>query len=309
MNAPKFLLSFASAATLLGPLHATATQVQVDTPLGSFTMQMRPQDAPLTVQNFLQYIADGDYDGSVIHRSADINVSTDPLNPIIQDFVIQGGGFIVGDDGFLIEDGIFTDVTAVPTDAPIPNEPGVSNTRGTVAMAKLSNDPNSATSQWFVNVNDNSGGPAALDTQNGGFTVFADVTSGLDVVDAIAALPIANIGGPFTTLPILETTLPPTVDRDEAVFTTLRVVGDATGDAYVGVEDLDILLANWGDSVTANDFSAGDFNNDGLIGEADLDIVRAQFGQGLGASVPSVPEPASAGLILAGLALTLRRRR
>ncbi|XAM01451.1 peptidylprolyl isomerase [Phycisphaeraceae bacterium D3-23] len=305
---PRRALSLSlAAATLLTSHAAHATLVQVDTPLGSFTMEMRPQDAPLTVNNFLQYIADGDYTDSIIHRSADINLSTDPENPDIQDFIIQGGGFTVGERGFEIEDGFYVDVFAVPTDPPVVNEPGVSNTRGTVAMAKLGGDPNSATSQWFVNVNDNSGGPAALDTQNGGFTVFADVVEGMDVVDAIAALAIVNIGGPFGELPLLDTAQPPTVDQDEIVTTLLRVVGDATGDAYVGVDDLDILLANWGQSVTANDFGAGDFDGDGTVGQGDLNIVAAQWGEGLAPSI--VPEPASALLVLGGIALVSRRRR
>lgn len=122
--------------------------------------------APITTANFLQYVEDKFYDGTIIHR-------------VVPNFVIQGGGFL---PGMIQPPGIR---------GPIQNEfdPRRSNVRGTVAMAKLGSDPNSATSQWFVNLADNS---SNLDTQNGGFTVFANVVEGMDVVDAIAAVPLNN---------------------------------------------------------------------------------------------------------------------
>jgi len=105
---------------------------------------------PITRQNFLKYIADGDYVNSFIHRSA-------------PGFVIQGGGFRFISSNFYY----------VPTDPPINNEFGISNTLGTISMAKVGEDPNSATSQWFVSLGENS---ANLDAQNGGFTVFGRMT-------------------------------------------------------------------------------------------------------------------------------------
>jgi cyclophilin family peptidyl-prolyl cis-trans isomerase len=93
-------------------------------------------------------------------------------------------------------------VVTVPQDPPVANEFHVSNTRGTLAMAKLGGNPNSATNQWFFNESDNNA--ANLDNQNGGFTVFGRIlsTSGLSVMDAVAAVPIYNAGSPFDQLPL-----------------------------------------------------------------------------------------------------------
>jgi cyclophilin family peptidyl-prolyl cis-trans isomerase len=113
-------------------------------------------------------------------------------------FVIQGGGFIATSNPANPPDRLQpTQVAAYPA---IQNEPGISNKRGTVAMAKIGDNPNSATSQWFINLADNS---ANLDAQNGGFTVFARVVgSGMDVADRIANLPIYNFGGAFAQIPL-----------------------------------------------------------------------------------------------------------
>lgn len=155
--------------------------------------------APVSVANFLNYVNDGDYVNSIIHRS-------------VPDFIVQGGGFTV--EEFQVEE--------IPTDPPIVNEfsPERSNLRGTIAFAKLGGDPDSATSQWFFNLGDNS---ANLDTQNGGFTVFGEVLSEADLapVDAIANLPIFDGNGffnqsAFTDLPlIVEDPDNPIVDSDE----------------------------------------------------------------------------------------------
>ncbi|WP_052055387.1 peptidylprolyl isomerase [Myxosarcina sp. GI1] len=156
------------------------------------------EGAPQTVENFINYVNDGDYANSIIHRS-------------IPDFVIQGGGFTV--ENLAIE--------PIPTDPPVANEFSAdrSNVRGTIAMAKLGSDPNSATSQWFFNLADNS---ANLDSQNSGFTVFGEVLSEeyLATVDAIAELPVFDgssfFGQPaLTDLPLnIEDTDNPTVDDD-----------------------------------------------------------------------------------------------
>lgn len=138
---------------------------------------------PITAENFLYYVNNGSYNFSIIHRS-------------VPNFVVQGGGYrtpITEDDEPL----------SIETKEAILNEAGNSNIRGTLAMAKLGGDPNSATSQWFINTNDNS---ANLDSQNGGFTVFGEVLgTGMDLVDLIAQTEILNLSGlnpAFQELPV-----------------------------------------------------------------------------------------------------------
>ena len=127
-----------------------ATIVEMQTSHGVIELNLFDQQAPNTVANFLSYIEDDAYNQTVIHRS-------------VSDFVIQGGGFTFTDE-----------LVPITTKPAVVNEPVLSNVKGTIAMAKLANDENSATSQWFFNVVDNS---EALDTQNGGFTVFGQITA------------------------------------------------------------------------------------------------------------------------------------
>lgn len=139
-----------------------ATIVEMQTSHGVIELNLFDQQAPNTVANFLSYIEDDAYNQTVIHRS-------------VSDFVIQGGGFTFTDE--------LVPITTKPT---VVNEPVLSNVKGTIAMAKLANDENSATSQWFFNMVDNS---EALDTQNGGFTVFGQITAQSQAtLDSIAGL-------------------------------------------------------------------------------------------------------------------------
>jgi peptidyl-prolyl cis-trans isomerase A (cyclophilin A) len=151
--------------------------------LGEFCVRLFPADAPQNVANFLKYVNDGDYNNTIIHRS-------------VSGFVVQGGGFTYVTGQGPVE---------VPKDAPVVNEFKRSNVRYTLAMAKSEGNPNSATSEWFINLADNS---ANLDNQNGGFTVFAEVVTGFSVVDAIARQPtfdISNVlGGAFGSVPLLD---------------------------------------------------------------------------------------------------------
>lgn len=136
--------------------------VKFETSLGDFTVELFADEAPVTVANFLQYVDDGHFDGTVFHR-------------VIPGFVIQGGGLTAA-------------LSQKPTRKPIENEAanGLKNRRGTLSMARTQ-DINSATSQFFVNLEDN----AFLDHQgprNYGYAVFGRIAAGMDVVDAIAAV-------------------------------------------------------------------------------------------------------------------------
>jgi len=174
------LLLLAIALYFMLPGDSRASVVTMETTLGNIDIELFDSMAPLTVTNFLNYVQGGDYVTSFFHRS-------------VPGFIIQGGGFKYDNGSF----------GRVPADAPVVNEFGHSNVRGTLAMAKLGGDPDSATNQWFFNLADNA---AILDSQNGGFTVFGRVLgNGMDVVDAIAALPrfnLTNISPVFTDVPL-----------------------------------------------------------------------------------------------------------
>ncbi len=174
-----------SILLLVVSFSANATNVIMQTTLGDIEIKLFDTVAPGTVANFLNYVNDGDYVDSFVHRS-------------VPGFVIQGGGFT-------FKNGAVGDV---PTDSPINNEFNRSNIRGTIAMAKLAGNQDSATSQWFINLTDNSASLDGSDGQGGGFfTVFGEVIgNGMDVADAIAALPRVNASGAFTELPVRDYT-------------------------------------------------------------------------------------------------------
>jgi peptidyl-prolyl cis-trans isomerase B (cyclophilin B) len=145
------------------------TSVVMETSMGTLTIELNDEKAPLTVQNFLAYADEGFYDNTIFHR-------------VIPDFMIQGGGMAPG-------------MKEKKTRPAIKNESanGLSNTRGTLAMARTS-APDSATAQFFINVKDN----AFLDKANArdkvGYCVFGKVIAGIDVVDKIKAVPTASKG-------------------------------------------------------------------------------------------------------------------
>src|ERR1041385_8334799 len=159
-----FLL--AGVLLLVSPMGAFATTVRMRTSLGDIDIELMDTAAPASVANFLSYVTSGAYVNSFIHRS-------------VPGFIIQGGGY-----GW---DSSVNRVYSVPANAPVVNEfsPTRSNKRGTIAMAKLGNNPNSATNQWFFNLADNS---ANLDNQNGGFTVFGHLLRGTNVLNAFNAI-------------------------------------------------------------------------------------------------------------------------
>jgi len=299
-------------------------------------------DTPATQANFLNYVNGGDYNGVIYHR-------------LVPGFVLQGGGFL-------------SSLAPIPTDPPVVNEFARSNLRGTIAMAKLGGDPNSATNQFFYNLVNNAG---ALDGQNGGFTVFARVLgNGMGLVDAYAGLPTINAGGgAFTQVPVLQSIDPNTggtintpvimtnvsvaqlrigdtdldgdVDQADADLLTTTLVGgtdepqfdvdlsgivdqtdlnllnslilgDANGDGFVGIDDLNILLSSWNQNVPPGNPLA-DRTGEGFVGVDDLNVVLAAWNAGSPPLPPSagaaVPEPTSLGLLALGAASILSRRR
>jgi cyclophilin family peptidyl-prolyl cis-trans isomerase len=184
-----FALALASAllatATLKGEPAVKNPSVVMKTSLGSVTIELYPDKAPETVKNFLQYVNDKFYDGTIFHR-------------VINNFMIQGGGFTA-------------DGKQKPTRAPIKNEAAnkLKNDAGTVAMART-NDPNSATSQFYINVKNN--GPLNYQDsspQGIGYCVFGKVTSGMDVVEKIKAVPTGPQDIPKTEVVIESIRLEP----------------------------------------------------------------------------------------------------
>ncbi len=162
------------AALAMAP--AWAQKVKLATTMGDIVVELDAAKAPKTVDNFVQYVKAGHYDGTVFHR-------------VIPNFMIQGGGFT-------------PDMAQKATRAPIPLESrnGLSNVRGTLAMARTA-VPDSATAQFFINVVDN----AFLDQPNSrdgaGYAVFGKVVAGMDVVDKIRAVPTGN-RGPHQNVPL-----------------------------------------------------------------------------------------------------------
>jgi peptidyl-prolyl cis-trans isomerase A (cyclophilin A) len=151
-------------------LPAWAQKVKLSTSVGDIVVELDREKAPKTVDNFVQYVKAGHYDGTIFHR-------------VIETFMIQGGG-------------MKADMSEKATRAPIPLESrnGLSNVRGTIAMARTS-DPNSATAQFFINVVDNARLDQANARDGNGYAVFGKVVAGMDVVDKIKAVPVADKAG------------------------------------------------------------------------------------------------------------------
>jgi peptidyl-prolyl cis-trans isomerase A (cyclophilin A)/peptidyl-prolyl cis-trans isomerase B (cyclophilin B) len=160
------MLAFSAIATAANP------EVELKTSMGVITLELFPDKAPKAVENFLQYVKEGHYKGTIFHR-------------VINGFMIQGGGFT-------------PEFAQKKTRAPVPNEAnnGLKNDVGTVAMARTS-DPHSATAQFFINHKNNDFLNYTAPTPQGwGYTVFGKVTKGMDVVNKIAALETGGMG-PF----------------------------------------------------------------------------------------------------------------
>ncbi len=297
-------------------------------------------DTPLTRDNFLNYVNDGDYNGVVMHRS-------------VPGFVLQGGGYTWSGSAFV----------DIPSDGPVLNEFGRSNVRGTLAMAKLApppegpahGGPDSATNEFFFNYGDNS---ANLDNQNGGFTVFARVLgNGMALIDAFGTLQTFNVAG-FQNVPLLngnqfivmsdvsETQLivgdtdfsgvveqadadllaatltggtdepqydvdaNGTVNQADLDLLNALLLGDIDGDGFVGINDMNVVLANWNQSTPPGDGDA-DTSGDGFVGIDDLNAVLAVWNVGSPPPPPAatVPEPAGIALLGLGSSFLLSRNR
>lgn len=180
VNVPK------AGSSLVLPLAGKVTahdiqgpMVRFNTSLGVMDFELFPEVTPLTVANFQKYVREQDYDNTFVHRA-------------VKDFVIQGGGYKAQ-----------LPITLMPTDPPLQNEYQRSNLTGTVAMAKLGGNLNSATSQWFINLTDNT----FLNDPDQRFTVFARCLGGtLQRAIAVTNLPNRNLGGALNTLPLVNYT-------------------------------------------------------------------------------------------------------
>jgi len=251
--------------------------VRMTTVLGTMDIALFGQQKPITVANFLNYVDQGRYfkidptngqlASSFVHRS-------------LPGFIIQGGGFLGTVDPANPNN---AQVTAVLTFPPIQNEPGISNKRGTIAMAQSGSDANSATSQWFINLADNT----SLDTRTmnaGPYTVFGRVAgTGMTAADSIAAVPRYNFGPPFDTLPLRNYTSPNAVRVPNLVSipgiarispltfsamsdspnvgvtlsgTKLLVTGNSVGTAHITVTATDLDGAVVSENFTVNVTSA-----------------------------------------------------
>jgi len=214
------------AVMLLTATGFAGTLVQFRTSAGDLAVELYDREKPITVQNFLRYVTNGAYSDCLFHRG-------------VGGFVIQGGGYRVLNRASLTNYNVVT----VATFPPITNEFRVgqtySNAFGTIAMAKTS-DPNSATSQFFINLGNNFG---LDDTNNsGGFTVFGRVISGTNVLNRLNAshpsssISIVNAGQFFPQLPVLKSFVGPTIESDEFVYVDVTALAVSIEAAGAGVQ-------------------------------------------------------------------------
>ncbi|HEY1376916.1 MAG TPA: peptidylprolyl isomerase [Gemmataceae bacterium] len=191
----RFLLTLAAFGVAAAAAKAANPVVVMETSMGPIKIELYEDKTPITVKNFLSYVDDKFYDNTIFHRVMGKENSRD-------DFMIQGGGFT-------------TDKKEKKTKAPIKNESGngLSNTRGTIAMART-DDPDSATAQFFINIADNS----RLDHYRGGYAVFGKVIDGMDVVDKIKAVRTgrATLETPAGALPA------PNVPTENVIIKSVR---------------------------------------------------------------------------------------
>lgn len=227
---------------LLTPFSCFAgTIVRVSTSIGDFSVELFDDSAPMTVENFLNYVGRNDYNGTYFHR-------------VVDDFVAQGGAYRFQP---------YVGPVDVPTDPPITNEFNVSNSRGTIAMAKLDGNPDSATNQWFINLADN----VNLDTLNGGFTVFGSVLGdGMTIVDAIDNQPTVDLGYKAVSAPYIETAY---TDPTDFIYMNVEVVTRYSGAPNIFETESGLLITSVdvdnGSELLSMNFSAVQSDEDLVI--------------------------------------------
>lgn len=227
----------------------TNSRVRLNTSSGPVNIELFDAQAPRTVANFMNYINDGKYTDTIFHRS-------------VSNFVVQGGGFkYTGTPPSATLPGVVTD-PAVQNE---PDPTNRSNLRGTLAMAKLGGDPNSATSQFFFNLGNNA---SNLDNQNGGFTVFGKLVGTADqaVVDAMAAVPVSNQGGAFNEIPLRN-------------YTGTTFPGDATKANFVTIDSASVVSQTEGLTYTiVNNTNPGVVNTNIVKNRLTVSAVAGQTG-------------------------------
>lgn len=258
------------------PADAAHPVVEVQTNYGNIYIELYDDVAPITVENFLGYVERDDWDGTFFHRH-------------VQGFVLQGGGWSYDEDT--------PDVNHVTQQDPIVNEFSLSNVEWTVAMAKIGaqydddgnlidgTGPDSATSEWFINLADNSDN---LDDQNGGFTVFGTVVGGRDVVSAITDLRVFNLGQGFSSVPISDdwdSSGDTLLNSDLVVIEDMVVVYDPDSSLLADTSAIPSGAANGSNHTTVTITSQFDraiaFRQEGLLGGwtvTDLSLKTDQSG-------------------------------
>lgn len=230
------------------------TIVRVSTGIGDFSIELLDEVAPITVQNFLNYVNRNDYNGTYFHR-------------VVDDFVAQGGAYRFEP---------FVGPIDILTDPPVINEFKNSNMRGTVAMAKQDGNPNSATNQWFVNLKDN----VSLDTSNGGFTVFGNILgNGMEIVDAIDSLPTIDLGVKASSAPYISSVYE--ADPSDFLYMNIEVVGRYSGAPHVFEVSSGLLITSV-DIDNGTNLISMNFNSivseEGLVIQANLESVIPRRG-------------------------------
>ncbi|MDP6634852.1 MAG: peptidylprolyl isomerase [Phycisphaerae bacterium] len=283
---------------------AANTVLKFDTILGDFNVRLLDTDTPLTTANFMLYVNGGSYNDSVFHR-------------LVRGFVLQGGGY---------------GANAIPNHGTVDNEFGRSNIRGTVAMAKVGGDPDSATSEFFFNLSDTNA--SNLDNQNGGFTVFAYVLDGgMLVVDALAdGVQYSNFlidtgdandpldsryDGEWPRIVPLEDGSPILEGGQEVWYyewinsvSVVGVDGDVDLDGDVDDDDYNAFVASFGRKGLG---LHADFDGDYDVDLDDFMVLKSNYPSAVASPLPTpgaaVPEPTSICLLsLCGIAMIRRRR-